>query len=107
MPEEVGRTHDFIVTNKGADFYELMISTSEGLYFATIKTVMRGNNFNLEFDEEENYFKEESITAMLEIKPRVFAVAVAGSNFLQIIDRNKLAVVQKIPFINKEVYGIK
>lgn len=95
------------MTNKGADFYELMISASEGIFLATIRIIMRGNNFNLEFDEEERYFYEDTITAMLEIQPGVFAVAVAGSNYLQILDRNKQAVVQKIPFINKEVYGIK
>jgi hypothetical protein len=43
---------------------------------------MRGNNFTLEFNEEERYFNEETITAMLEIQPGMFAVAVAGSNYL-------------------------
>ena len=57
LPEDVGHTHDFIVTNKGADFYELMFSTSEGLFFATLKLIMRGNNYTFAFDEEEKYFE--------------------------------------------------
>jgi malonyl CoA-acyl carrier protein transacylase len=66
-----------------------MISTSDGLIFATLKAIMRGNNFTLELDEEEKYFEGESITATTEIQPGVFAVAVAGYNQLQILDRNK------------------
>lgn len=68
---------------------------------------MRGNNFSLEFNEEEKYFEDETISAMTEIHPNIFAVAVAGSNHLQILDRNKQTVDKKISLINKDVYGIK
>jgi hypothetical protein len=89
----VNHTHDFIVTNYGSDFYELMFSTTEGIFFGTLKTIMRGNNFTFTFDEEERYFEDETITAMLEIQPSMFAMAVAGSNYLQILDRDKQTVV--------------
>ena len=93
LPEEMGNTHDFIVTNKGADFYELMFSTSQGIFFANLKVLMRGNNYSLQFNEEEKYFEDETITAMTEMKPNVYAMAIAGSNYLHVLDRDKQKVV--------------
>ncbi len=44
---------------------------------------------------------------MAELEPNIFAVTTAGSNILQVLDKNKMAVTEKISLLNKEIYGIK